>query len=322
MVDYIGSEAVKKYYKEKGIILSDRMIAARICNAGFNVNEIHSSLREVQAQTKDDGLKVQIEKYIGRELDMYEKMKKSVPGDIYKLSIWCEGDEGYIENGYSRDFETAFLAAREIKARKKDVDRYKIEKFRIMDKSQFPLAEEYWSIRDANGCAEYDEEEELYYIWIRMEEEEEWERLFDEEYYCYPHPFKRGDILVRRGDDDTLYVMDLPPETEARREKKISQWGDFSDIGISATMFDRRTGRIWDMDERVHPFDFEYAPIDEKTEDIIERAALEMQQILQGNLGSFQYIYDACARRQEDYLESSRISLITGIKLHPHNVLL
>lgn len=30
MADYIGSETIKKYYKEEGIVLSDRMIAAGI----------------------------------------------------------------------------------------------------------------------------------------------------------------------------------------------------------------------------------------------------------------------------------------------------
>lgn len=81
------------------------------------------------------------------------------------------------------------------------------------------------------------------------------------------------------------------------------------------------TGRVWDMDEWIYPFEFEYAPINGETEDVIERAALEMQQILRGKTGSSQYIFDAFARRQEEYLEYTRISLITGITLHPHNVL-
>lgn len=123
-----------------------------------------------------------------------------------------------------------------------------------------------------------------------------------------------------QGNDEVLYIMDISREEEEERKKRIASWADVTDIGISATMISRRTGRIWDLDEWVNPMEFEYAEIDANTEDVIERAALHMQRILQGKPGSFQYIYDACARRQEDYLESSRISLITGIELHPHNV--
>lgn len=117
-----------------------------------------------------------------------------------------------------------------------------------------------------------------------------------------------------------LYLMSMDSEAVAERNRKKSQWGDVTDIGIAGTMICRRTGRIWDMDEWISPFEFEYAHINEETEDVIERAALEIQRILQGKTGSFQYIFDACARRQEEYLESARISLITGIELYPHNV--
>jgi len=66
MDDYIGSEAVKKYYEENDIVLPDRMIAAHICRTGFPIAEAHSSLREIQARTEDAELKEQIEKYFGR----------------------------------------------------------------------------------------------------------------------------------------------------------------------------------------------------------------------------------------------------------------
>ncbi len=323
MIDYIGSDAVKKYYKEKGIILSDRMIAARICNAGFKVDEIRNSLQEIQARTEDAELKGQIEEYISREKAMYEKVKKSVPGDIYRFSVWYKGDDSYSGNGYFNDFELARSMLRDMKNKREAPDeykKYKIEKFHILDSSQIPFIEEHWSVGGADGYVEYDSEGELYDIWACLEEERDAERLFTDEYFYYPHPFKRGDILVRRGDDETLYVVSMDPEREAEHEKKRAMWGDVTDIGIYATMICRRTGRIWDMDERINPLELEYARIEEGTEDVIERAALEMQRILLGKEGSFQYIFDACARRQEDYLESSRISLITGIDLHPHHV--
>lgn len=320
MVDYIGSDAIKKYYEENGIVLSDRMIAARICNAGFNIGEIHSSLREIQARTEDADLKRQIEEYISMETSMYEEMEKSVPGDIYKLSVWWEGDEEYSEHGYFSDFGLALSMVREIKDKEKDADQYMIEKFHIVDRSQLPFMGECWAMGHADGCAKYDSEGELYAIWVRPEEDRGWERSFADEYFSYPHPFKKGDILVRNGDDEMLYIKDMSPEEEAERDKRVSPWGDVTDSGIIATMISRRTGRIWDMDEWINPLEFEYAHIDEKTEDVVERAALQIQRLLQGRAGSFQYIYDACARRREEYLESDRVSLITGIRLHPHNV--
>lgn len=325
MVDYIGSDAVKKYYKERGIVLSDRMIAARICNAGFKSGEIYNSLREIQTRTGDAELKRQIDRYIGREKAMYEKVEKSATGDIYRLSVWYKEDDRYSGNGYFSDFETALSMMREIMNKREAPDeykKYKIEKFHMLDSPQISQTEEYWSMGDADGYAEYDSEGEVFNVWAGLEEEGNEERLFIEEYFYYPHPFKRGDILERRGNDETLYIMSFDPEEEAEYEKRraLQGWGDLNDIGIAGTMISRRTGRIWTMDERVNPLDFEYARIDNGTEDVIERAALEMQRILLGKAGSFQYIFDACARRQEDYLESTRISLITGIELHPHHV--
>lgn len=320
MVDYIGSETIKKYYEENGIVLSDRMIAARICNARFSVEEVHSSLQEIKARTEDVDLKKQIEKYISREKTMYEKMEKSVPKDIYRLSVWYERDDDYCDNGYFDDFGTALLVAREMIDKEKDVDKYKIEKFHLMERTQLPFKGKYWEMGHADGCAEYGRNGKLYDIWVRMEEEETQKITFKDEYFYYPHPFQRGDILAMHGDDEKLYIMDMDAEAVAARDRRKSQWGDVTDIGIAGVMISRRTGRIWDMDEWICPFEFEYAFIDEKTEDVIERAALEMRWILLGETGSFQYIFDACARRQEEYLESTRISLITGIKLHPHNV--
>lgn len=323
MIDYIGSNTVKKYYKENGIILSDRMIAARICNAGFkfNMKEIHSSLRELQAQSEDVSLNKEIEMYISRETGLYERLKKSVPGDIYRLSVRYKCDDDYIERGYFSDFELAFSVIQEIKCNEKDLDCCKIEKFHIMDRAHIPFTEEYRDImEDAVGYAKYDGEGELYDVWYRLKEDGVGKTSFADEYYYYPHPFKKGDILVLQGNDEVLYIMDISREEEEERKKRIASWADVTDIGISATMISRRTGRIWDLDEWVNPMEFEYAEIDANTEDVVERAALQMQRILQGKQASFQYIYDACARRQEDYLESSRIFLITGIELHPHNV--
>ena len=322
MIDYLGSNAIKKYYKEKGIILPDRMIAARICNGGFNVGEIHSSLRELQAQTKDASLKGEIGMYVSREEDLYERLKKSVPGDIYRLSVKYERDDDYIESGHFSGFELALSVIQEIKCKGKDIDWYKIEKFHVMDKTQAPFTEEYRdTMEDAAGCAKYDREGELYDVRYRLEEDEDWKKSFAEEYFYYPHPFKKGDILLMEEDDETLYIMNMDREEEKERQKRIAPWADATDIGINCTMISRRTGRIWDMDEWVNPLDFEYTSIDEETEDVIEGAALEMRKILQGRPGSFQYIFDACARRQEDYLESKRISPITGTGLHPHHVL-
>ena len=259
---------------------------------------------------------------------MYEKMEKSVPGDIYRLSVWYEGDSGYSENGFFSDFGLAQSMVRELKQKLKQkekvAERYKIEKFHVMDRTQPPQMDKYWSLGDADVCAEYNSNGELFNIWSRMGEGGAREELFVDEYFYYPHPFKRGDILVRKGEDETLYIvnMDMDPETEAEREKHKASHGDSMDIGIYATTISRRTGRIWDMDELVHPFEFEYARIDEKTEDIVERAALEIQWIMLGKRGAFQYIYDVCVRKWEDYLEEGRISLITGIELHPQNVLM
>lgn len=321
MVDYIGSDTIKKYYKEQEIVLSDRMIAARICNAGFCMEEVHSSLREIQARTEDADLRGQIEKYISREMAMYEEVKKAGAGEFYRLSVRYEEDNENCENGYFSDFDTAFLVGREMTNVEKDICKYEIEKFHIIDRPQLPDKEAYWELGHAEGCAEYDRNGNLTSVWVHMEEDEYEGADFSEEYFYYPHPFQRGDILVRRGDDEYLYVMTMDQESVKEHDRRRSVWGDFSDIGIAGTMICRRTGRIWGMDEWIHPFEFEYAPIDKRTEDIMEQAALEMQRILVGKTGSFQYIFDACARRQEEYLESKRISLITGIELHPHNVL-
>lgn len=321
MVDYIRSETIKKYYKENGIVLSDRMIAARICNARFSVEEVHSSLQEIQERTEDVDLKEQIKKYISRETAMYEKMKTSVSRDIYKLSVLYENDDDYCDKGYFSDFDAAFRVGREMQEKKDDVNKFQIEKFHLMEQNQLPFKGGYWEMGCADGCAGYGRNGKLYNMEARMEEDEEEEITFADEYFSYPHPFKRGDILVRHGDDEMLYIMDMDAEAVARRDKKGFQWGDVTDIGIAGTMINRRTGRIWGMDEWINPLEFEYASIDEKTEDVIEQAALEMRWILLGKTGSFQYIFDACARRQEEYLESTRISLITGIELHPHNVL-
>jgi len=154
-----------------------------------------------------------------------------------------------------------------------------------------------------------------------MEEQEGWERLFDEGYYSYPHPFRRGDILLRTGEKDTLYIVDMDkdPEKETERVNRLASFGDYTDIGIRTTTISKRSGRIWDMDEPLHPFVFEYACLDERTEDVIEQAALEIQHLMRGGRGSLQYIYDACLRRKEDCIEATREPLTTGIRLRPYS---
>lgn len=193
MVDYIGSETIKKYYQEKGIVLSDRMIAARVCNARFPVEEVCASLQEIQAWTEDSDLKEQIGKYIRREKVIYEKMKEYVPGDIYKLSVWYEGDDDYCYDSYFSGFDTAFLAARELEDMEDNIGEYKIEKFRVTDRTKLSSKEDRWKMGNADGCAKYDRSGKLYDIWVHMaKEEQEWETGFAEAYYYYPHPFQRG----------------------------------------------------------------------------------------------------------------------------------
>lgn len=170
--------------------------------------------------------------------------------------------------------------------------------------------------------AEFDENGELFSVFGSSNHFNEIEEFFDDKYYFFPHPYKRGDILELIGNKDFLYIVveDVDPAVvEAERKRRAS--GDFTDINLSVTGIDRETGRIWDTDGGMHPYDFEYAHIEADTKNLAERIMLEMQKLLLGKWGSVQFIYDACLRLQEEFRESEkRVSLITGIELRPRNV--
>lgn len=316
MVDYIRSNTIKNYLKENKIVLTDEMTAALIANRSHinGMEKTHEALREIQEQTADDVLKKQIQRYIDDDLANLEELKASGRGDFYELSVWDERDREEKILEYYQEYESAERMAQTLG------EKCIIRKHHAVQKS----GDDY-RLEDAQrNAAEFDKEGKLFYVFGSSSHRNEMEEWFEEKYYIFPHPYKRGDILEMTGNKDVLFIVveDADPvvvEAERKRWKEIHM--DYSDINISLTSIDRASGRIWDTDGWMHPYDFEYAHIEPDTEELAERIMLEIQKLLLGKWGSVQFIYDACLRLKEEYMESEkRVSLITGIKLRPWNV--
>lgn len=307
MIDYILSNTIKKYLKEHKIILPDKMAAALICRRenDAGMEEMHEALREIQERTEDAGLKAQIRGYIEDDLANLAEFRESGSGDFYMLSVW--GESEVLE--YYKAYEPAEHAARTLGERCKVRKRHAVQK----------AGDDFLTGAGYRDEAEFDEDGRL--CFVSGSSNHFWE--FDQKYYVFPHPYKRGDILEGIGNKGFLYIVteDADPAVAEAEQKRLAPLADFSDITISVTGIERATGRIWDSDGGMHPYDFEYAQIDPGTKDLAERIMLEMQRLLMGKRGSVQYIYDACLRLREDSRESEqRVMLITGVELRPRNV--
>lgn len=316
MVDYIRSNTIKKYLKENKIVLTDEMTAALIANRSHinGMEKTHEALREIQEQTEDGILKKQIQRYIDDDLANLEELKASVRGDFYELSVWDERDREEEILEYYQEYESAERMAQTLG------ERCMIRKHHAVQKS----GDDYRLEGARHYEAQFNKEGKLFYVLGSSNHLDEMEEWFEEKYYIFPHPYKRGDILELAGDKDALFIVveDADPAVvEAERKRREWLHMDYSDINISVASIDRATGRIWDTDGWMHPYDFEYAHIEPDTEDLAERIMHEIQKLLLGKWGSVQFIYDACLRLKEEYMESEkRVSLITGMELRPWNV--
>lgn len=310
MADYIRSSSIRNYLKENKIVLPDKMAAALVCRQWLEIGMegIHKVLREIQEQTEDEVLKKQIQRYIEDDLANMDELRKSGTEEIYELTFRDKRTGDYEHWEYYKEFESAEQIARTLQ---KECE---ITKHYVIQESDDSEPE------TGHGSARYAADGKLCFVTGSSSHCLE---LFDEEYYIYPHPYKRGDILKDIDNQDVLYIVveDIDPDIVREERERFKSSRDYTDINIWLTGIDKLTGKIFDTDGGIHPYDFEYADIDPDTEDFAERIMLEMQKLLLGKRGSIQFIYDACLRLQEEFRESQeRRMLITGVKLRPYNI--
>lgn len=239
LLDYIPSNSVKKYIKDNNITFTDFEKAALIFNA-YNVpkEEIHTALKGIMKDTKDDNLK----KQIAERLEEDEKILKIIQtgGDdaIYQLWAYEPEDEDYLDEGFYATFE----AAKKFSA--KFHHAYKIEKMKLLfgdeeDDGNY-VNEDY--ISPLMGEVHYDEKGKIIFFYSNEYEENQLCEMFNYErfevkYISFRHPFRQGDIVknIANGERGVVrtFVDDADWEEYDDWNKKNSpSYSAFSDAQV------------------------------------------------------------------------------------------
>ena len=311
MVKYIKSESVKRYLEKEQIVLSDRHICAYICNMRLGWEDVKSTLGEIVEKTLDLELKEQV-------VEKIQNVEKGIAFficseglNVYELYEYSKDDKEYFSRGYYSSFDLAKNRADAF------ADKYKIRKIRVHEGE---------NIEEALG---EDMLEEIYYMAdgqieypkIYINSEEGFNAAFEEIAYFYPHPFCKGDIVKRMDSDDKkLYlVCDCKAYEEIRKNNENIE---YADAGIWLVALEVDTGKIWDMDEPVHPYELEYyflPPDDERS--IADNIIEAMSNMVKGDRYSFQYIQDGCLKLLEQYEDGITCRLITGFEIKRKNLM-
>lgn len=263
-------------------------------NHDLCMDRARKALLEIQQHTEDQILKKQIRKYLKDGQSCLESFCGVTEGDIYRL-LKRDGSQGvYTDAGYYDRPETAASVIPGLRSE------CLIEKYRLIrQKDPIIYGKKRENLWKRTGWARYNRKGERCEIWGPPGKDPSlWKTPpFAERYYHYPHPFRRGDILKRTGEEEVLYIvlMHEDPEVEEKREKLFASAGKYTDIGISTININRKAGTIFETADRIHPYEFEYAQPDQETSDRAERAALEIQSLLRGGYGSLQYLSALCS---------------------------
>ncbi len=234
MQEYIKSATIKKYLSDNQIKLSDRHICALACNSLLAWNDVRKLFLEVAERTLDTDLKNQIAELTAA---VEAKINEFITNDgayIYRLKVYSEEDSCYSEKGYYYSYDTAFDIAKAFN------EKFKIKKLRTYksrEEAEGVLADE--AVTGDEFCFNRDGQIKYQSIYTGIYDKRE--KWFEEEWYEFPHPFQKGDMVKRIGDSENGYAdyVYVICDTEVSGICEC-----YSDIGIWLTALDCKTGKI------------------------------------------------------------------------------
>ena len=324
MIDYIKSESCKKYLIERNIKLEDKLIYALIINNRryHTFEDIRNSIKDLAENTLDEEIKAQTEIWLkNHDKEVAAFTKDSGPEYLYIVKYYDRMSRHEEIHGYYRSLDLA-LKNGKLMAEDYELERFVIEKAYIESIDQESDSEK---MLDYTGEAHFFANGELMFVNIRMSHEEI-EDPIEDRYYIMPHPFRKGDIVKRIYDDKderTLSVILSDDDDEMSYQKKRMERItslEWNDTGIAVEDVDLKTGTIWDNDGHPLPYDYEYYPIDDHTDDIGERVMLNISDIVKGKIASYQYIQHGLMKLREEYDDSNTYNLLYGMRLKKSSI--
>ena len=328
MIDFIRSKSVKKYLEEKQIYIDDKLKYALIVESqmAFPLEDIKKSLLELAAETDDEEVKVQAPIWIRNEDAEFAVLSRNSGPDYYYKLQYTDRYGEIVVYGCYPTLELAVKCGIKLAA-EECVDEFEIEKD-IMPASEAVIDD----IEDTDSDSQYDfatarfrADGKLLCCSARCAVlKEEIESPLEERFHIVPHPFRRGDIVRYVGGRDGgrffgLILEQEDDEMSAQKERmeSLQKWCTpcWENVSVQLVNVDLETGLIWDNDCQVVPTELEFYPIPEDTQDLGERVLLCLSDLLKGKPTSLQYIQNGLMKLQEEYDDSQRYPLITGLDI-------
>ncbi len=328
MIDFIRSKSVKKYLEEKQIYIDDKLKYALIVESqmAFPLEDIKKSLLELAAETDDEEVKVQAPIWIRNEDAEFAVLSRNSGPDYYYKLQYTDRYGEIVVYGCYPTLELAVKCGIKLAA-EECVDEFEIEKD-IMPASEAVIDD----IEDTDSDSQYDfatarfrADGKLFCCSARCAVlKEEIESPLEERFHIVPHPFRRGDIVRYVGGRDGgrffgLILEQEDDEMSAQKERmeSLQKWCTpcWENVSVQLVNVDLETGLIWDNDCQVVPTELEFYPIPEDTQDLGERVLLCLSDLLKGKPTSLQYIQNGLMKLQEEYDDSQRYPLITGLDI-------
>lgn len=258
MCQWIPSKDYRKFLKESAVSLSDWELAALIYNNPHRFYpEKAAALAKLREATQDESLKVQLEKKLFTEEELYKEFQRNSGNACYVLSVQYQKEFG--EEGLYLDFAAAHQSGMLEQAA------FRIEKKRFQDKTK------QWKSGDVEGCVEFQKNGEPgRLLWLcRVGEKEplekDGEKRFEDRYPDLPLLFRRGDLVHVVGTE-RYGIVDGPEndEEEMHYRKKAKHW-DYSDFQVPVNlMYDGKRFLSVFSHDHIAPTELEYAELDEK----------------------------------------------------------
>lgn len=127
MLDYIQSSALRHYYDENNIQISDFDKATLIYNSGYPLLSILDSLQELFNRTRDLKLKMLIKNRLDYERKNIDILERADNGYVYELKIYQIEDNDYEQTAIFTNYELAKNIG------KKYMQRFSIHKLYLYD---------------------------------------------------------------------------------------------------------------------------------------------------------------------------------------------
>lgn len=279
--ELIPSKAVREYMEQQGRVLVDYEKATLIYNhSAMDYTEKRECLKELLETTENTELKEQIHERFSYDERCMNRFYEKAEDVVYKLSVFSQEDDTYLEEGYFASGEMAVKCGRSFQAE------FYVEKIKMITEDMKPadlelyppsVARRYFNA--AGKLNDYGSDEET---WTGIGNEWDGEH-FENAYMDIPIPFQDGDLVTIKNCrylKDKICVVECCKNIEDSKKFLGKTWGDYSDAMINLSYLDEDAE--FTEAELVSPVDVDYAEI--KEDDLESRILQYAQWLLQGRL--------------------------------------